>query len=132
MEQVEQVVVRNFNIQTVKITSIIREVLDIVEEYLGEKLDEESLHYSRLVTHLEFFVHRVFFENALNDDEEELRLVVRKLYPVEYECGRKIVKYIGEKYRECKISENEITYLAIYIRCVHMEMKENLCEENQN
>ena len=116
---------------TMKITSIIRESMDIVEEYLGKKLDEESFHYSRLVTHLKFFIHRVFSKNALNDDEEELRLLVQKLYPVEYECGKKIVEYIGKKYQECKISENEITYLAIHIRRVHMEMKENLCEEKK-
>lgn len=114
---------------TMKITSTIREVLEIVEEHLGKKLDEDSLHYSRLVTHLKFFVHRVFSDKVLSNDEEELRLLIQKLYPSEYECGKKIVNYIGEKYVEHKISQDEITYLAIHIRRIHVEMDDELNEK---
>ena len=109
---------------TMKITSTIRETLEIVEEHLGKKLDEDSLHYSRLVTHLKFFVHRVFSDNALDDGQEELAQMVQRIYPTEYECGKKIVDYISEKYQEHKISQDEVTYLAMHIRRINVEMQE--------
>lgn len=107
---------------TMKITSTIREVLEIIEEHLGKKLDENSLHYSRLVTHLKFFIHRLFADKTLDDDGMELELLIQKKYPFEYECGKKIVDYISEKYVDHEISKDEVTYMALHIRRVHMEM----------
>ena len=116
---------------TMKITSTIRETLGIVEEHLGKKLDEDSLHYSRLVTHLKFFVHRVFSDKALDDGQEELAQMVKRIYPAEYNCGKRIVDYISEKYQEHKISQDEITYLAMHIRRVNAEMHDDHEEENR-
>lgn len=111
---------------TMKITSTIREALEIVEEHLGKKLDEDSLHYSRMVTHLKFFVHRVFSDKVLSNDEEELGLLIKKLYPSEYECGKKIVDYIRKKYVDHEISQDEILYLALHIRRVHAEINDDV------
>lgn len=58
------------------------------------KLDEESLHYSRLVTHLKFLVQRIFSNQMLDDGETELSLMIQKMYPHEYECSKKVVDYI--------------------------------------
>lgn len=107
---------------TMKITTLIGEVLDIVEEHIGMKLDEESLHYSRLITHLKFLVQRVFAGQVLNDDVEELSQVIKNMYPSEYECSQKIVEYIREKYQNCKISQDEMTYLAVHIRRINAEL----------
>lgn len=114
---------------TMKITSTIREVLELVEDYLGKQLDEDSLHYSRLVTHLKFFVQRVFSDQLLNDGEDELAQMIRKMYPSEYECSKKIVEYISEKYPEHKISQDEMTYLTVHIRRIHTEINANRNEE---
>lgn len=111
---------------TMKITSTIREALEIVEEHLRKKLDEDSLHYSRMVTHLKFFVHRVFSDKVLSNDEEELGLLIKKLYPSEYECGKKIVDYIRKKYVDHEISQDEILYLALHIRRVHAEINDDV------
>ncbi len=51
---------------TMRITTTIREVLGIIEEFFEMKLDEESLHYSRLVTHLKFLVQRIFSNESEN------------------------------------------------------------------
>ncbi len=110
---------------TMKITSTIREVLGIVEDHLGKKLDEDSLHYTRMVTHLKFFVHRVFSDKVLSNDEEELGVLIKKLYPSEYQCGEEIVDYIKKKYVDHEISQDEIAYLALHIRRVHTEMNDD-------
>ena len=107
---------------TMKITSTIREVLGIIEEYMGRKLDEESLHYSRLVTHLKFLVHRIFTNQILDDGETELSEMIRRMYPDEYGCSERIADYISGKYETCTISQDEITYLAVHIRRVFVEL----------
>ena len=107
---------------TMKMTSTIREILGIVEEHIGMKLDEESLHYSRLITHLKFLVQRVFAKQILEDGEIELAQMIQKMYPAEYECSQKIVRYIKDRYQNCKISQDEMTYLAVHIRRVSTEL----------
>lgn len=107
---------------TMRITTTIREVLKIVEEHIGMRLDEESLHYSRLITHLKFLVQRAFSGKVLDDSIEELALMIKSKYPSEYECSKKIVEYIGNKYADCKISQDEMTYLAVHIRRISAEL----------
>lgn len=107
---------------TMKITSTIREVLEIVEAHIGMKLDEESIHYSRLVTHLKFLVQRIFSKQLLNDGEEELAQMIQRMYPSEYECSQKVVDYIRNKYQIYEISQDEMTYLAVHIRRINAEL----------
>ena len=80
---------------TMRITTTIREVLSIIENFFGMKLDEESLHYSRLVTHLKFLVQRIFSNQMLDDGETELSLMIQKMYPHEYECSKKFSKILN-------------------------------------
>ena len=107
---------------TMKMILTIREVLEIVEECIGMKLDEHSLHYSRLITHLKFLVQRVFANQLLDDGEVELSQMIQKMYPEEYECSQQIVKYVKDKYEDCRISQDEITYLTVHIRRVRAEL----------
>lgn len=114
---------------TMKITTTIREVLEIVENRIGKKLDEESIHYSRLVTHLKFLVQRIFSNQLLDDGEEELSQMIQKMYPSEYACSQKVVDYIREKYQIYKVSQDEMTYLAVHIRRISAELNKFNDEE---
>ena len=107
---------------TMRITTTIREVLSIIENFFEMKLDEESLHYSRLVTHLKFLVQRIFSNQMLDDGETELSLMIQKMYPHEYECSKKVVDYIKNKYQNYTISQDEMTYLAVHIRRIYIEL----------
>lgn len=115
---------------TMRITTTIGEVIQIVEEHIGMKLDEESLNYSRLITHLKFLVQRAFAGQVLDDSIEELALMIKSKYPSEYECSKKIVEYIKSKYEDCKISQDEMTYLAVHIRRLSAEL-EKFNDENE-
>jgi len=44
---------------TLEATRMIPDILSIIEEYFGKTLDTESLPYSRLVRHLQFFIRRI-------------------------------------------------------------------------
>lgn len=45
---------------TIDITRIIQDVLDLVREYFQMELDETSLSYERLITHLRFLAQRIY------------------------------------------------------------------------
>lgn len=98
-----------------KFTNLIAEVLRIVEEFYKIELDENNLHYSRFITHLKFFCQRLFTNDLLKNNEDPLAEMIISSYPVEYNCSLKIKDYIEEKYHE-KISQEELAYLAVYIK----------------
>ena len=78
---------------TMNITCLIRDVVNIVSEYLNIELQEESLHYARFITHLKFLGQRILRADA-RDDDNGFGKVIAGMYPVEYACSEKIAHYI--------------------------------------
>lgn len=102
-----------------KITTLIGDILAIVVDFYGMELDEESLHYSRFVTHLKFLSQRVFMNDLLQNTDDVLVDAITKAYPKEYECSLKIKKYIEDNYEQ-NISYEELAYLTVHIKRVSM------------
>jgi len=100
---------------TMNITTLIRQVLNIVDRELNTKLDELGIHYSRFVTHLKYLAYRTFAGQVVSQQEAELVEMVRTLYSREYAISEKIAAFIREKY-EHEISEEEKAYLTLHIR----------------
>ena len=100
---------------TMNITTLIRQILNIVDVELNTKLDELGLHYSRFVTHLKFLAYRVFAGQMMSQQEDELVEMVQRLYAREYAISEKIATFIAEKYNH-KISQEEKAYLTLHIR----------------
>lgn len=96
-----------------------KEILEIVKDELGIDLDEGSLHYERFITHVKFLLQRVYRKELLPNEEGELAEMMRMKYPKEYACSRKIAEYI-DKTANCRLSGEEVMYLAIHIRRVTM------------
>ena len=95
----------------------VKKMLEIVTEDLGLEMDENSLHYERFVTHLKFLLQRVYRKEMLQDEDIEMAEMIRRKYPKEFSCSKKVADYI-EKEIGCKLSEEEKMYLAIHIRRV--------------
>ena len=104
---------------TFKMTAMIQGILKLVERDLDVKLDEESLHYERFVTHLKFLAQRIYRHELLMDEEVEFAKMMQGKYPEEYECSKKIADYIEKEYGG-KLSGEEIMFLAIHIKRVRM------------
>ncbi len=100
---------------TMNITTLIRQVLNIVDKELNTKLDELGIHYSRFVTHLKYLAYRTFAGQVMSRQEAELVEMVRSLYGREYAVSEKIASFIREEY-EYEISEEEKAYLTLHIR----------------
>ena len=75
---------------TIDITRIIQDVLDLVREYFQMELDETSLSYERLITHLRFLAQRIYTSETIDDDTgvSEFPGMIEQIYPEEYQCSR--------------------------------------------
>ena len=100
---------------TIKITNLIQQVLEVVREYFSIELDEQSLSYERFITHLRFLAQRVFTGEHMNLDNLEFQEVIDRLYPEEYACSQKIQALIKLQYRH-QVTEEEVAYLALHIK----------------
>ena len=103
--------------EAIHITKCIPKILKIVEDYFGIKLDKESLHYERFVTHLKFLPQRIVKKELLDNPDKKFKEVIEELYPEEYKCAGKVRDYIEEHF-EYQITEEELAYLTVHIRRV--------------
>lgn len=110
--------------QSKETLKIISSVVDIVKYHFNIELDENSIHYERFITHLKFFIKRIFENLEVNESgDEEFFLLVKKQYKKEYACVMKIYNYLLKEYN-IKIHNDEIIYLTIHIKKITTKLVE--------
>ncbi|NMA89939.1 MAG: PRD domain-containing protein [Amphibacillus sp.] len=102
--------------QVSEMTQIIQNILNIVKYHYKMDLDEYSLNYERFITHLKFFIHRLFSGVELeNNKDEGFLFMLKERYKEEYTCALKIREYIIKEF-DRDLKEDEMIYLTIHIR----------------
>ncbi len=95
----------------------VRDILSIIRFHYKLDFVEESINYMRLVTHLQYFIVRMFKNTAYTSGETELGRQIRKLYPEAYSCVNKIRVYVRDTFQS-ELSEDEEVYLMLHIQRV--------------
>lgn len=108
---------KTVNNETLITTKLISEILQIVEYEYGFRLDESTMNYDRFLTHIRYFVSRIFAEKKQFQDDQLLLQQVKNLYPKAYKCGLKIKKHIDTVY-QIQITDSELVYFVIHIHRV--------------
>lgn len=108
---------------TMDITGLINDIVNLIKYSLRIDMDEGSLSYQRLVTHLRYFAHRLIHANEEHSDDESLFVSVKQQYPDSYGCTQKIYRFIDEKLSH-KMTKEEMMFLTIHIERVRREHKE--------
>lgn len=103
--------------ETIQAMQVLKDVLSIIQYHYSIYLDQNSLNYSRLVTHLRYFIERLQTNRVYEDNDKELNAQVRMLYPKAYECVMKIRIYVRENFH-MELSVDEETYLILHIHRV--------------
>ena len=80
--------------QTVKVTKMVEDILHIVEYHYQIKLDENSLNYTRFVTHIRYFARRLFAKELNQDTDDILYQQIRERYPDAYRCVLKVKTHL--------------------------------------
>lgn len=101
--------------EAMRITTMIQEILDKVKESFHFELDEESIHYSRFVSHVKFLCQRILKKEMLDFMDNTFIDMIKKSYPEEYMCSKTIGEFINEKY-DYQVTREELMYLAIHIK----------------
>lgn len=102
---------------TMNMTNMIQNILNIVKFHYKIELDEYSLHYERFITHLKFFSQRIFSGKEIEDDDTSLSEIMKEKYKEAYKCAEKIKKYIKSEF-DSNLTEEEMMYLAVHINRV--------------
>ena len=107
---------------TFDIPRLIDDIIAIVESEFSIKIDKESIHYERFITHLKFFAARVLQAKQMPDDDDFLfRNMIRDQYKKSYACAQMIRQHLDECYKVA-ISEEEVVYLTVHIKRVTMHV----------
>ncbi|WP_018885674.1 BglG family transcription antiterminator LicT [Paenibacillus massiliensis] len=88
----------------------INDILAIIQYTFRITLDEQSVSYERLLTHLKFFFQRLNKGREAIVEDDFLFRQVRSKYKKAYDCALKI-----EKYLNTELSDEEKLYLTIHI-----------------
>ena len=92
---------------------LIQDVVNLVRYTYGIDLDENSLDYIRFVTHLKFFLARIF-TNETYHGSEDLYGIVSVMYPKAAACVQKISSYLRQRL-DYSLGLEEEGYLIIHI-----------------
>lgn len=103
--------------ETIEAMQILKDILSVIQYHYSIHLDEASLDYMRLVTHLQYFIQRLKTKRIYKDNDKELNSQIRILYPKAYECVGKIRAYIKSNF-QLELTVDEETYLIIHIHRV--------------
>ncbi|WP_159875105.1 BglG family transcription antiterminator LicT [Aquitalea denitrificans] len=103
---------------TNQISLLMQEVLQIVRLKMHIRLDENTLAFHRLVTHLKFLAQRILNKQGFPSVDMELQKMVEDCYPQAWNCAKTISNHI-EKHAYPKLTDAELMYLSLHINRLH-------------
>lgn len=107
-----------------KAMEVVKDILAIIKYHYKLEIEEGTINYVRLVTHLQYFVIRLLKNEIYDSNEMYLNKQIRKLYPEAFQCVNKIRVYVQETLNNSLTSDEE-TYLMLHIqRVTNREEKE--------
>ena len=97
------------------ITKVIYRLICIINLSRKKELDNNSISYQRLVTHIKFFAERLLRGQQLTNQDMEMYEHVVSSYPQATKVAIKIMEFLEKQYY-IKITDEEMTYLIIHIQ----------------
>ena len=94
-------------------TSIINEIIHIIQDYFSIHLEEAGFSYERLITHLRYTLYRID-ETTERTMDEEMLIMVRDKFPSSYHCAETIAEHLSRQHNLLLPAE-EIGYITIHI-----------------
>lgn len=103
---------------------LIGELTNIVTYRMHTHLDTESIHYTRFISHLQFFADRFFSGKLMDSDDDFLFRQMQQGYPAATDCAERIRTYLLRKYN-IFIPNEETAYLALHIARLAKSARDN-------
>lgn len=107
-----------YNEKNRKIKQLTEDVLDLVKYYYQLVYDEDSIAYSRYLTHIRLFAQRLVSGQQLPEDESRLLYdQIAQVCTSEFHCVERVDRFVKEQFG-VKVTNQEEMYLALHIHRV--------------
>ncbi|WP_202080503.1 PRD domain-containing protein [Caldalkalibacillus salinus] len=103
--------------KTLQQTTLINELINMVGENIGLKIDKESIGYQRLITHLQFALVRIEDGESLDTMDPEILTLIKKKYERAFQCAQKMAEHA--KQYGIHFPESEMGYISLHIQRLH-------------
>ncbi|HAK33523.1 MAG TPA: PRD domain-containing protein [Pantoea sp.] len=100
--------------EVMKITRVMQDILDLVEQQLQIKYMPDSLSYQRFITHLKFFAMRMHAQRTEAEEDDTLCNTIKSNYATAWRCAKKIENLLQLHYHY-DLERDELTYLTLHI-----------------
>ncbi|MDB1729454.1 PRD domain-containing protein [Enterococcus avium] len=99
--------------QAMNVTKIISEIISIIQYHFQIKIDQNSKNFSRLVSHLQYFLIRQVKGIKMMDMSEEMIRIVLDQYQSSFQCAEKVIGYLNKVHNVKPPLEEEV-YLTMH------------------
>ncbi|MBD5548235.1 MAG: PRD domain-containing protein [Lachnospiraceae bacterium] len=94
---------------------LIGKIVTLVTYLMKCQPDKESIHYSRFISHLQYFAERFFSDRMLDSPDDFLYEQIEKGYPKALNCAERVRTLVLKEYDKA-ITNEEVVYLAVHIQ----------------
>ncbi|MCP1427105.1 beta-glucoside operon transcriptional antiterminator [Paenibacillus xylanexedens] len=106
--------------RTMQSVKMLKDIFNLIQYTFDMQLNKNSIHYVRLVTHLQFFIQRLQEGRLGNSAKDFIFQHMVKEHPLEYKCAEMIKTYV-QNMLDISISNEELLYLMIHIARIVQE-----------
>jgi beta-glucoside operon transcriptional antiterminator len=99
--------------ETVRQTSVVRDMVETIQNHLDIQFKVDDIAYERLITHLRFALSRAKDEE-IHVMDEDMFMMIKQKYAVSYQCALKVGTTLAEKHG-IEIPEKELGYITLHI-----------------
>jgi beta-glucoside operon transcriptional antiterminator len=108
---------------TLQITTLIKNIIQIIQRLFEIELDKTTITYSRFITHLRYFIARQKMQKQTDSQmDEQFMEIIQDRYMKSYACAL-IIKEMIIKEFQWQLTKDEITYLVIHFERLIKENK---------
>ncbi|WP_175990554.1 PRD domain-containing protein [Bacillus sp. Marseille-Q1617] len=101
--------------ESLKQATILRDFVDKIEEILNIEVEESSINYQRLITHLRFALNRIQQGDQFDPIDEDMFDLIKMKYESAYQTSKQLTEYLQEEY-DIQFPQSEIAYIALHIQ----------------
>ncbi|WP_017728175.1 PRD domain-containing protein [Halalkalibacterium ligniniphilum] len=109
--------------ETMNTTMLINELITKIEERLGVRVEEESISYQRLITHLNFALKRAHSGESFHDIDQEMLMMIQAKHSIAYKLAKELADFLKASH-QLFLPESEIAYLTLHIQRIERATKQ--------
>ncbi|WP_078428173.1 PRD domain-containing protein [Alkalihalobacterium alkalinitrilicum] len=100
---------------TLQQTTIISEMMEIIHQELGIDLDENTISYQRLLTHLRFALTRIENDEPFQMMDPDMLEIIQTKYQEAFDIAGKAAVFIEKEYN-IQLPASEMGYISLHIQ----------------